>query len=68
MNVYWLHHNQMTIPVVSQVNTIRVQTGDDLKYQVLSQNFGNGVITHKKVYHTWKEKTSIDAFDAVTQT
>ena len=50
--VYQVHHNQLTVPVVSQVNTIRVQTWDDLKHQVLSQNFGDGVIAHKKVYYT----------------
>lgn len=53
--VYKLDKNNMqiqTLPVVSQVHSIRIEHGCNLEDQVISEHFCDGMLAHKEINDT----------------
>lgn len=45
------------LPVVAQVDAVRIQHGDDLEDHMISQDLSHGMLAHQEVNHTYIKHT-----------
>lgn len=45
------------VPVVAQINSVRIQHRDDLEDDVIPQDLSNWMLAHQEVDHTYERPT-----------